>query len=111
MKITRFAQDTAEKLEQAVNDALAKGATGVVLDLRNNPGGLLDSATEVADDFLDPGKMGSNKLIVYLVPPPATILFAKHNNLCIGQAASLNQGYYYLDNCYNILLIPYQISH
>ena len=38
---------------------------GLVLDLRNNPGGLLDSAIEVADQFLDATELKENKLIVY----------------------------------------------
>lgn len=38
---------------------------GLILDLRNNPGGLLDSAIEVADQFLDAEALGDNKLIVY----------------------------------------------
>ena len=52
IKITRFGEDTAEKLREASQDALSKGVTGIVLDLRNNPGGYLDSAIDVASIFL-----------------------------------------------------------
>lgn len=38
---------------------------GLILDMRNNPGGLLDSAVEVADSFLDSNTLKDNKLIVY----------------------------------------------
>jgi len=38
---------------------------GLVLDLRNNPGGLLTSAVEVSDAFIDSDKLTNNKLIVY----------------------------------------------
>jgi carboxyl-terminal processing protease len=38
---------------------------GLILDLRNNPGGLLDASVKVAGDFLDSHKLGKNNLIVY----------------------------------------------
>lgn len=51
-----------DKLETQANGHLK----GLVIDLRNNPGGLLDSAVEVANDFLDSDKLTKyNKLIVY----------------------------------------------
>jgi carboxyl-terminal processing protease len=62
LRITQFQERTASDLERALG-ALRKenGGTllGVILDLRNNPGGLLDQAVEVADLFLEEG------LIVY----------------------------------------------
>lgn len=62
VRVTQFQERTATDLERAL-DSLRKenGGTlkGVVLDLRNNPGGLLDQAVDVADLFLDEG------LIVY----------------------------------------------
>lgn len=62
VRITQFQERTAADLERALS-VLRKenGGTlkGVVLDLRNNPGGLLDQAVEVADLFVDEG------LIVY----------------------------------------------
>ncbi|MCL5966321.1 MAG: S41 family peptidase [Deltaproteobacteria bacterium] len=61
VKITQFQQDTDQELEKALQ-ALSKekgGLKGLVLDLRNNPGGLLDQAVKVSDEFIDSG------LIVY----------------------------------------------
>ncbi len=61
IKLLQFQQDTSSELEKAL-DAAAKekdGMKGLVLDLRNNPGGLLDQAVKVADEFIDSG------LIVY----------------------------------------------
>lgn len=61
VKLTQFQQDTDGELDKALQ-ALAKekgGLKGLVLDLRNNPGGLLDQAVKVADKFIDSG------LIVY----------------------------------------------
>jgi carboxyl-terminal processing protease len=62
LRITSFTDSTAEELEDAVQE-LTRGAghplKAFVLDLRNNPGGVLDSAVRVADDFLDSGTIVS----------------------------------------------------
>ena len=56
IRLTRFSGHTAQDLAEAVAKARSKGALkGVVLDLRNNPGGLLDQSVEVADQFLKDG--------------------------------------------------------
>ena len=55
IKITRFASDTDAGFKSAVNKVIAEGAEGVVLDLRNNPGGFLDSGVKVANEFLTSG--------------------------------------------------------
>jgi carboxyl-terminal processing protease len=59
IRLTGFADSTPRDLARAVRDLedAAEGADllGVVLDLRNNPGGVLDSAVQVADAFLDHG--------------------------------------------------------
>lgn len=59
-RITEFSAHTPEDLLKALNDLKKQGASSLVLDLRNNPGGLLSAAVEVASDFL-----GEGKLIVY----------------------------------------------
>jgi carboxyl-terminal processing protease len=59
LRITSFSDTTAQDVTRAVSNLLAArpGAPlrGLVIDLRNNPGGVLDSAVEVADAFLDAG--------------------------------------------------------
>jgi carboxyl-terminal processing protease len=59
VRVSSFAQSTAGDLEQAARelaaDAQRDELLGLVLDLRSNPGGLLDSAVEVADAFLAGG--------------------------------------------------------
>ncbi len=55
MRQTRFSESTSEEVEQAIKSLLTKGVTGIVLDLRGNPGGLLSQATQVADLFLPKG--------------------------------------------------------
>jgi len=61
LRIAQFQQRTNRDLRKALQDLKEKegGIKGLVLDLRNNPGGLLTQAVEVSDLFLDSG------LIVY----------------------------------------------
>jgi len=59
LRITSFSDTTAQDVTRALTNLLAtrRGVAlrGLVIDLRNNPGGVLDSAVEVADAFLDSG--------------------------------------------------------
>ena len=50
--INQFSDGAARETRRAVRRALADGATGIVLDLRGNPGGLVNEAIGVADLFL-----------------------------------------------------------
>ncbi len=60
VKVTQFQHYTSRDLENALKDLMAQGVEGIVLDLRNNPGGLLSEAVKVCDLFLPKGD-----LIVY----------------------------------------------
>jgi carboxyl-terminal processing protease len=51
-----FQHDTGEDLRAAIKNLKAQGMRQLILDLRNNPGGLLDQANEVASEFLPRGK-------------------------------------------------------
>ena len=58
VRLSGFADDTRDDLERAATElraAAGEELRGVVLDLRDNPGGVLDSAVEVADLFLETG--------------------------------------------------------
>ncbi len=64
IRITTFNEQTEEGIDRVVNLAKAKIGNklrGVVLDLRNNPGGLLDQAINVSDAFLDQGEVVSTR--------------------------------------------------
>ena len=64
VRITTFNEQTKPGLEKAINrirDELGSKLTGLVLDLRNNPGGLLDQAIAVSDAFLDKGEIVSTR--------------------------------------------------
>ncbi len=52
---TSVSETLADELVQAVDSLRGAGATSLILDLRYNPGGLLDQGVEVSDLFLDPG--------------------------------------------------------
>ena len=57
VRIADFQKRTARDLKDEVNRLKGDGATGLIIDLRNNPGGLLDAAIDSADYFVEPGKM------------------------------------------------------
>src|SRR5262249_31399996 len=50
-----FGGNTAEELRRALDDLKQKGMRALVFDLRSNPGGLLDQAIKVTDEFVDQG--------------------------------------------------------
>ena len=60
VQVSEFSEHTGEQFGQALAQLRKWGATGLVIDLRNNPGGLLDAAVEVAEPFFKKGE-----LIVY----------------------------------------------
>ncbi len=52
-----FAGDCAVKFQEAVTDLQAKGAKGLIIDLRDNPGGWVNDAETIGDIFLDKGTL------------------------------------------------------
>ena len=64
IRMPGFNESTASGLENAVRELkhqIGPGIKGYVLDLRNNPGGLLDQAVQVSDDFLTSGEVVSTR--------------------------------------------------
>lgn len=55
IRITEFSEPTATALQEALEKLLAKGMKALVLDLRNNPGGLLTSSIQISEKFLPKG--------------------------------------------------------
>ncbi|MFW5992418.1 MAG: S41 family peptidase [Halanaerobiaceae bacterium] len=53
--IAQFLEDTGVKVEDAIKELKEEGAEAIILDLRNNPGGLLEEAVKVASIFVDEG--------------------------------------------------------
>ena len=60
IKVSRFASNTYEEFKAALTDLRRQGLNRLVLDLRGNPGGYLDRATQLADEFI-----GGSRKIVY----------------------------------------------
>ena len=61
VRLTHFSRNTASELRTAVDGLVSNDLKGLVLDLRSNPGGLMESSIEIADMFLDTGKIVSMK--------------------------------------------------
>jgi len=79
LRITQFGEKTAGEFDQAIDRLEKEGAVGLVMDLRDNPGGLVDGAVEVVSRFVPPqtlvvsteGRKASVGQIEYLAKPAA----------------------------------------
>ncbi len=67
IKLNQFTEDASMQVEQALKQLQARGAGGYLLDLRGNPGGLLEQAVDVAGKFLP-----EDRLIVYTMGRPGS---------------------------------------
>lgn len=56
IKVNRFSQTTYTEVNEAINKLKKLGMTKLILDLQGNPGGYMDQAVEIADDFLPKGE-------------------------------------------------------
>ena len=61
LRISDFGATTTKELNDAIKDLEKKNVAGYVLDLRNNPGGYLTAAIDMADAFLDGGEIVSTR--------------------------------------------------
>jgi carboxyl-terminal processing protease len=61
VRITSFIQSSAEDLKKVLDQLKEQGMRGLILDLRDDPGGLLSAAVEVSDLFLGDGEIVSTK--------------------------------------------------
>lgn len=61
IKIRTFGSDTASQIEQIASEFTSKGVTSIVLDVRDNPGGYLDSAVKISSEFLKEGVIVKEK--------------------------------------------------
>lgn len=57
IEVSAFHDDTARRFRTAVRDLLSANVRRIVLDLRNNPGGILQSAVDIAGHFVDDGQL------------------------------------------------------
>lgn len=64
IRVSTFSQQAGKSVRKAIdelNEEIPGGMKGLVLDLRNNPGGLLDQAVEISDAFLNGGEIVSTR--------------------------------------------------
>jgi carboxyl-terminal processing protease len=92
IRIKDFTSTTVRELDEAIDKLKADGMQKLVLDLRMNPGGLLDAAVGVADHFLDKGQM-----IVYTKGRTADaaqdyVAPGKHEKLNVPMVVLVNRG-------------------
>ncbi len=57
LKVTRFGEETTEEFERLAAEARQQGVKGIMLDVRNNPGGFLEGAVDLAGYFLPSGSV------------------------------------------------------
>ncbi|TRW22377.1 S41 family peptidase [Flavobacterium zepuense] len=57
IKVNRFAETTGDEFHKALSDLKKQGATSIIIDLRDNGGGYLEKAVEIADEFLTKGQL------------------------------------------------------
>lgn len=57
VRLSRFANNSDGELEALLEELLAENPSGLILDLRRNPGGSLDTTVEIADEFLPEGNI------------------------------------------------------
>ncbi len=61
IRITNFIQDTTDHVKDALDELKKDGMKGLIVDLRDDPGGLLSAAVEIADLFVEEGKIVSTR--------------------------------------------------
>jgi carboxyl-terminal processing protease len=61
LRLSEFTPQSAEQCREAIRSFIAAGYTSMILDLRGNPGGLLNSAVDVANLFIDQGVIVQRK--------------------------------------------------
>ncbi|MBI9040760.1 S41 family peptidase [Lutibacter sp.] len=77
INIDRFARTTYDEFKEGLDDLISKGMKSLVLDLRGNPGGFMDIANSIIDEFLEDGKL---------------IVFTKNKNGEVDKAFATKKG-------------------
>jgi len=57
IELYNFSEDAPLKFRERIGDIVTQGTNGLILDLRNNPGGFLDASVEIAELFLENGEV------------------------------------------------------
>jgi carboxyl-terminal processing protease len=93
VRVSQFNETTADEVSRAIDemmedaqDSTGNMLTGMVLDLRNNPGGILDSAVDISDLFLDEGVIVS---AAGRTPESRFVREARHGDVLDGAAIAV----------------------
>jgi len=77
VRLTYSGKESPDEMQKALQELQTRGMKGLILDLRNNPGGLLDGAIEVSDLFLEKGRIltvkGRHEETVFEAKPEGTL--------------------------------------
>lgn len=90
VRLSQFQGKSGEEMKVALEKLLSQNngkLDGLILDMRNNPGGVLDAAVDISDLFLDSKKIGYDKLIVYTdgrMPSSKMREYARSNDVLKG---------------------------
>ena len=57
IRLTRFSRNSDQEMKDALENLIDSNMTGLILDLRDNPGGLLNSAVNILDMFTEKGQL------------------------------------------------------
>ncbi len=90
LRISSFINGTATELKSALTEIQAQSSSGIILDLRDNPGGLLEEAVAVASQFLKTGNVLLEKDIDGKITPVGVINSGPVNDLPM--VVLVNQG-------------------
>ncbi len=93
IRLTRFSKNSAKEIEKSILELTEKNMTGMILDLRDNPGGLLSAAIDILDLFIDKNEVlvwtdGKTKRANRIYKSKSDPLLSKDINL----AVLINQG-------------------
>ncbi|SDX61421.1 carboxyl-terminal processing protease [Lutibacter oricola] len=88
INIDRFARTTYKEFKSALDSLISEGMTSLVLDLRGNPGGFMDIANSIIDEFLEDGKL---------------IVFTKSKNGEIDKSYATSKGDFENGNVYVLI--------
>ncbi|MFD0761659.1 S41 family peptidase [Lutibacter aestuarii] len=88
INVERFARTTYIEFKQALNELISEGMTSLVLDLRGNPGGFMDIANNIVDEFLEDGKL---------------IVFTKNKNGEVDKSYATKRGSFEDGNVYVLI--------
>lgn len=91
IRLTNFTKSTTDEMRYALNDLRAAGARALILDLRYNPGGLLNAATEVCDRFLPGGDIVSTRSDREQSGPPPIVAGFDKDDVDLPMVVLVNQ--------------------